>query len=152
MTTRKLSKHEDTLAHLTRRVRWAIAITWRPSVNISIFFYRTTEANGTKRGRNVHLHGLTKCCYNRLSNMAARGHKSNILLLKNHWMDWNHTWQKCSWQGSDQLLLLFVPIGYPMWLPGAIIASDWLKFQRSSSPMLHRGWNWKLSRMIIASC
>jgi hypothetical protein len=37
------------------------------------------RANGTKRGRNVHLHGLTKCCYfryDRLSNMAARGHKS----------------------------------------------------------------------------
>jgi hypothetical protein len=43
--------------------------------------------------------------------------------------------------GSDQLLLLFVPIGYPIWLPGAIIASDWLKFQRSSSPILHGGWN-----------
>jgi hypothetical protein len=26
------------LAYLTRRVMWAIAITWRPSVNISIFF------------------------------------------------------------------------------------------------------------------
>jgi hypothetical protein len=28
----------------------------------------------------------------------------------------------------------------PKWLPGAMIASDWLKFQRSS-PILHRGWN-----------
>ena len=52
---------------------------------------------------------------------------------------------------SDQLLLLCVPIDYPIWLPGAIIASDWRKFQRSSS-ILHEGWNWKLSWMIIASC
>jgi hypothetical protein len=37
--------------------------------------------------------------------------------------------------------LFFVPIGYPIWLPGTIIASDWLKFQRSSSPILHGGWN-----------
>jgi hypothetical protein len=43
-------------------------------------------------------------------------------------------------RNSDQLFLLFVPIGYPIWLPGAIIASDWLKFQRSSS-ILHEGWN-----------
>jgi hypothetical protein len=32
----------------------------------------------------------------------------------------------------------------------AIIASDWLKFQRSSSPILHGGWNWKLSWMIYS--
>jgi hypothetical protein len=25
------------------------------------------------------------------------------------------------------------------------LTSDWLKFQRSSSPILHGGWNWKLS-------
>jgi hypothetical protein len=65
----------------------------------------------------------------------------NDHFLKNHWMDWNHTWQKCSLQGLYQVLLLFVPIGYPIWLPGVIIASDWLKFQRSSSPILHGGWN-----------
>ena len=27
----------------------------------------------------------------------------------------------------------FVPVGYSIWLPGPIICSDWLKFQRSSS-------------------
>jgi hypothetical protein len=43
-------------------------------------------------------------------------------------MNWNHTWQKCSWQGPYQVLLFFVPIGHPTWLPGAIKASDWLKF------------------------
>ena len=46
-------------------------------------------------------------------------------------MDWNHTWQKCSLQGPYQVLLLFVLIGHPTWLPGAITASDWSKFQSS---------------------
>jgi hypothetical protein len=30
-------------------------------------------------------------------------------------------------------VLFFVPVGYSTWLPGPIICSDWLKFQRSSS-------------------
>jgi hypothetical protein len=35
--------------------------------------------------------------------------------------------------------LFFVPVGYSIWLPGPIICSDWLKFQRSSSLKL---MNW----------
>ena len=34
---------------------------------------------------------------------------------------------------SSTKLLFFVPVGYSTWLPGSIICSDWLKFQRSSS-------------------
>ena len=34
---------------------------------------------------------------------------------------------------SSTKLLLFVPVGFSTWLPGPIICSDWLKFQRSSS-------------------
>jgi hypothetical protein len=34
---------------------------------------------------------------------------------------------------SSTKLLFFVPVGYSIWLPGPIIFSDWLKFQRSSS-------------------
>ena len=34
---------------------------------------------------------------------------------------------------SSTKLLFFVPVGYSTWLPGQIICSDWLKFQRSSS-------------------
>ena len=30
-------------------------------------------------------------------------------------------------------LLFFVLVGYSIWLPGPIMCSDWLKFQRSSS-------------------
>ena len=33
---------------------------------------------------------------------------------------------------SSTKLLFFVPVGYSIWLPGPIICSDWLKFQRSS--------------------
>jgi hypothetical protein len=32
--------------------------------------------------------------------------------------------------------MFFVPVGYSTWLPGPIICSDWLKFQRSSSQKL----------------
>ena len=34
---------------------------------------------------------------------------------------------------SSIKFLFFVPVGYSTWLPGPIICSDWLKFQRSSS-------------------
>ena len=34
---------------------------------------------------------------------------------------------------SSTKFLFFVPFGYSTWLPGPIICSDWLKFQRSSS-------------------
>jgi hypothetical protein len=37
---------------------------------------------------------------------------------------------------SSTKLLFFVPVGYSIWVPGPIICSDWLKFQRSSSPKL----------------
>ena len=37
-------------------------------------------------------------------------------------MDWNHTWQKCSLLGPDQVLLHFVLIGHPTWLPAPIKA------------------------------
>jgi hypothetical protein len=40
---------------------------------------------------------------------------------------------------SSTNLLFFVPVGYSTWLPGPIICSDWLKFQRSSSLKL---MNW----------
>ena len=34
---------------------------------------------------------------------------------------------------SSTKFLFFVPVGYSTWLPGPMICSDWLKFQRSSS-------------------
>ena len=34
---------------------------------------------------------------------------------------------------SSTKFLFLVPVGYSTWLPGPIICSDWLKFQRYSS-------------------
>ena len=34
---------------------------------------------------------------------------------------------------SSTKLLFFVLVGYSIWLPGPIMCSDWLKFQKSSS-------------------
>jgi hypothetical protein len=49
------------------------------------------------------------------------------LLLENHWSKWDQTWQECSFAWFNPSVT-FVTIGYPTWLPGAIKASDWLKF------------------------
>ena len=38
---------------------------------------------------------------------------------------------------SSTKLLFFVPVGYSIWLPGPIICSDWLKFQRSSLKLMN---------------
>ena len=38
---------------------------------------------------------------------------------------------------SSTQFLFFVPVGYSTWLPGPIICSDWLKFQRSSLKLMN---------------
>ena len=50
---------------------------------------------------------------------------------------------------SSTKLLFFVPVGYSIWLPGPIICSDWLKFQRSSSLKLMNWLNPNCKWMII---
>ena len=45
--------------------------------------------------------------------------------------------------------VFFVPVGYSTWLPGPIICSDWLKFQRSSSLKLMNWLNPNCKGMII---
>ena len=50
---------------------------------------------------------------------------------------------------SSTKLLFFVPVGYSIWLPGPIICSDWLKFQRSSSLKLMNWLNLNCTWMII---
>jgi hypothetical protein len=50
---------------------------------------------------------------------------------------------------SSTKLLFFVPVGYSTWLPGPIIFSDWLKFQRSSSLKLMNWLNPNCKWMII---
>ena len=50
---------------------------------------------------------------------------------------------------SSTKFLFFVPVGYSTWLPGPIIRSDWLKFQRSSSLKLMNWLNPNCKWMII---
>jgi hypothetical protein len=53
---------------------------------------------------------------------------------------------------SSTKFLLFVPVAYSTWLPGPIICSDWLKFQRSSSLKLMNWLNPNCKWMIIGMC
>ena len=71
------------------------------------------------------------------------------LLLRNHWgqLEPNLAWMFLGW--SSTKLLFFVPVGYSTWLPGPIICSDWLKFQRSSSLKLRNWLNPNCKWMII---
>ena len=50
---------------------------------------------------------------------------------------------------SSTKFLFFVSVGYSTWLPGPIICSDWLRFQRSSSLKLMNWLNPNYKRMII---
>jgi hypothetical protein len=50
---------------------------------------------------------------------------------------------------SSTKFLFFVPVGYSIGLPGPIICSDWLKFQRSSSLKLMNWLNPNCKWMII---
>ena len=50
---------------------------------------------------------------------------------------------------SSTKLLFFVPVGYSTWLPGPVICSDWLNFQRSSSLKLMNWLNPNCKWMII---
>ena len=50
---------------------------------------------------------------------------------------------------SSTKFLFFVPVRYSTWLPGPIICSDLLKFQRSSSLKLMNWLNPNCKRMII---
>jgi hypothetical protein len=56
---------------------------------------------------------------------------------------------------SSAKYLFFVPVGYSTWLPGPIICSDWLKFQRSSSLKLMNWLNpnckWKIIDLVPLS-
>jgi hypothetical protein len=54
---------------------------------------------------------------------------------------------------SSTKLMFFVPVGFSTWLPGPVICSDWLKFQRSSSLKLMNWLNPNCKWMIIGmSC
>jgi hypothetical protein len=54
-----------------------------------------------------------------------------IGIKRETWLEPNLAGMFLGWSSTN--FLFFVPVGYSTWLPGPIICSDWLKFQRSSS-------------------
>jgi hypothetical protein len=102
-----------------KKSRWTIAITWRPS--------------------SVLCRLSSVVC--KLFTFQASSPKPLGRLepnLARMFIGWSST-----------KLLFFVPVGYLIWLPGPIICSDWLKFQRSSSPKLMNWLNPNCKEMII---
>ena len=63
------------------------------------------------------------------------------------WLEPNLAGMFLGW--SSTKLLFFVLVGYSIWLPGPIMCSDWLKFQRSSSLKLMNWLNPNCKCMII---
>ena len=107
------------LVHLDQRSMWTIAITWRLS--------------------SVVRRPLSVVC--NLFTFQASSPKPLGQLQPNlagMFLGW-----------SSAKLLFFVPVGYSTWLPGPIICSDWLKFQRSSSLKLMNWLNPNCRGMII---
>jgi hypothetical protein len=107
------------LVHLDQRSMWTIAITWRLS--------------------SVVRRPLSVVC--NLFTFQASSPKPLGQLQPNlagMFLGWSST-----------KLLFFVPVGYSTWLPGPIICSDWLKFQRSSSLKLMNWLNPNCRGMII---
>ena len=110
------------------------------------FFSETTNIIKAKLYMNVHWMVLYKpffLCSDMKFKMAATAGLSLTLdpmgkMLQNASslkplgrLEPNLTGMFLGW--SSTKLLFFVPVGYSIWLPGPIICSDWLKFQRSSS-------------------
>ena len=102
LTERKISM--GFLAHLSRRLEWAIVIAHRPSsgVNFHIFDFssETAEQNSTKLDRNQDLNALYQVCVfwaNRKNKMAALASdwlRHFRLLLWTGWTEFNETWQE----------------------------------------------------------
>jgi hypothetical protein len=129
------------LAHLIRRVRRAIVITWGPSSvvcrpSVRKHFNPFLENHCSKwdqTRQECSLHGQTKGCYfryDRLSNMAARGHTSlwlaeifNDLLLRYYMEDGIENCHEWSLQAANQVLLLIGPMENPRWPPTGDIIS-----------------------------
>ena len=73
---------------------------------------------------------VTFCC-DRKSKMAAMDSdwlRHFRLLLKNHCMYWHQTFHKWSSSGPEEVLLLFVAIGFPRWPPWTLIGWDIFDF------------------------
>ena len=102
------------LAHLSRRLEWAIVLAHRPSsvrpssvrpssgVNFHIFDFssETTERNSTKLNRKQDLNALYQVCVfladlkNKMAALASDWLRHFWLLLWNRWTEFNETWQE----------------------------------------------------------
>ena len=109
------------LAHLSRRLKWAIVIAHRPSsvrpsvrpsgpsvvrrpsgVNFHIFDFssETVEWNSTKLDRKQDLKALYQVCVfradrkNKMAALASDWLRHFRLLLWNRWTEFNETWQE----------------------------------------------------------
>ena len=101
------------LAHLSRRLEWAIVIAHRPSVvrpssvrpsgvNFHIFDFssETAERNSTKLDRKQDLNALYQVCVfradrkNKMAALASDWLRHFRLLLWNRWTEFNETWQE----------------------------------------------------------
>ena len=106
------------LAHLSRRLEWAIVIAHRPSsvrpsgVNFNIFdfFSETAEQNSTKLDRKQDLNALYQVCVfradrkNKMAALASDWLRHFRLLLWNRWTEFNETWQEARSQSPLQSL------------------------------------------------
>ena len=97
------------LAHLSRRLKWAIVIAHRPSsvrpsssVNFHIFNFssETAERNSTKLDWKQDLNALYQVCVfradrkNKMAALASDWLRHFRLLLWNRCTDFNETWQE----------------------------------------------------------
>ena len=114
------------LAHLSRRLKWAIVMAHCPSsvrpssVNFHIldFSSETAEGNSTKHDRKQDLKALYQVCVfradrkNKMAALASHWLRHFRLLLWNRWMEFNETWQEarsqrplpslCFWGWSEK--------------------------------------------------
>ena len=111
------------LAHLSRRLKWAIVIARCPSSGVNIFDFssETTEQILTKLDRKQELNVLYQVCVfcadpsSKMAALASDWLKYFWLLLPNHWMDFDETlYQVCVFRADRKSKM-------------AALASDWLK-------------------------
>ena len=127
------------LAHLTQRVMWGIAITWRPSsivrpLTFHILIYsETTGPNGTKLGRKRLYKVLYKVSSFRPippTNMAAKSNScfwlANVKKIFSSGAAWPNGAKLC--RKHLCMVLYKVSSFRSIWLPRAILVTvQWLR-------------------------
>ena len=105
------------------------------------FFSRTTVWTITKFASNVPLVALMEevlSLFVEIKNSKMVAVDSDWLrhfrlLFKNHSVDDHQTYHNCSSSSPEEVLLLFVAIGNPRWLPWTLIGWDFFGFSRTTA-------------------